>query len=178
MAITLNLLPQDQIVSGSLGKFLKISKSLSVIFFAIFILFAIGMTIFIITNNSKLKSLTSNVSSLKEDVIALEVSEKQIFLLKDRIKKIETLKTIPSSLKNLAGTIELVNTLSPTAKVTELDLDSKKVDLTVNFKSNFEMNSFLSTVKQSKSFSSVIVSSFGLSPTTGYLISFNLLTSK
>lgn len=175
MAITLNLLPQDQVISGTLGKFLRIGKSLGLIVLIIYLLFSIGYTFLLITNNTKIKELTLANNSAEMKVLELESSESKAFLLKDRIKKIETLKLIPSSLNNLAGAIGLLDTLPPTARVTELNLDSKKVELTVNLKSTGDLSRFLESAKNSGKFGSVIITSFGLSPTTGYLVSFNLL---
>lgn len=178
MAITLNLLPQDKIVSGSLAKLLKICRVLSVVALALFVIYSIGAVSLIILNNGKVSKAEAENTSLKTKISELEVSEQQIVLIKDRIKKIETVRSIPSALGNLTGVIDLITGLGERSKVTELDADTKKVDLTVNFKSNFDMTSFIDLVKSSKSFKSVILSAYGLNPTTGYLVSFSLMNAK
>lgn len=176
MAITLNLLPQDRIISGDLFKILKFTRILGVISLAIFIIYSIFIGVFIFLNSNKIRTLQSTSSTLKSQVIQLESSEAQIILIKDRIKKIQTLQAMPSSLNNLASTVSLLQNLSDRARVTELDVDSKKSDLSVNFKSNFEMENFLDLIRNSDEFKSVVVGSYGFNPTTGYLVTFNLNT--
>lgn len=178
MAITLNLLPQDKIVSKSLAKFLQLSRVLGVVVLTVFVIYSIGVGIVMFLNNDKLKTLEANNVELKSKVAELQTSEQQIVLIKDRIKKIETVKSIPSALNNLTAVIGLISNLSERSKVTELDADTKKVDLTVNFKSNFDMTSFMDQIKSTNSFKSITLSSYGLNPTSGYLISLGLLNTK
>lgn len=174
MAIKVNLLPQDQIVSGSLGKFLKASRSINTIALSLFLIFTVGISALIFMQSRQVSSLNADNDKLKRDIAALEVSEQQMVLLKDRIKKIQTVQTLPNSLKNLEGVEVMIGSLPQSASVTDLEIDSKKVELSVNFKSNSDMSSFIENIKNTTLFKSVILSSFGLSPTTGYLVGLSI----
>lgn len=178
MSITLNLLPQDKIISGNLAKFLKISRVLSVVFLFIFIVYAVGSGVMIYMNSVKINKLSSENSDYSKKISELKASEQQIILIKDRIKKIDTVMAIPSALKNLSNVISLISNLTEKSRVTELSADSKKVDLSVNFKTNADMVSFTDLVRNTNLFKSVTIGSYGLNPTTGYLISFSLINSK
>lgn len=174
MAITLNLLPQDQVVDTRVVKFVKVLRSLNMVFIGVFVVFVLGAGVLFYMNNSKLKTLTKETIRLKEEVSSLEVSEQQVVLLKDRIKKIQTVQAIPSSLRNMKSVDTLLSTIPENVSVTELGLDAKKIDLSLKFKSNFELQQFLDGLKGSPVFKSAVITSFGLSPTTGYLVSFDL----
>lgn len=178
MAITLNLLPQEKQISGTTGKIIKFSKSASVVILFGFIVYCLAIGVFMYLNSQKLKTLQTNNASLKNKVAELQASEQQIVIIKDRIKKIELARGLPSAMTNLGLVTDAIQLLPDTAKVTELEVDPKKVDLTVNFKTNIDMSRFLNTLKSSSTFKSVVVTSFGLNPTTGYLISFNLINLK
>lgn len=178
MAITLNLIPQDQVITGKLAKFLKAVKAMGIISLVIFVFSVLGITGLIVLNSSKINNLNSQVEALKDQVLDLQVSEQQIAFLKDRVQKIQIVREIPDSLENLSSVESLIGEISETTKVTELDVDSKKAGFSLNFKSNADMLSFFEKLKESTIFKSVILSSFGLSPTTGYLASFSVLDIK
>src|SRR5687768_15240179 len=123
MAITVNLLPQDQIAHGAFGKILRGSRSITIIALSLFLIAIAGSGVLIFVQSRRVSDLNQVNDKLKSEIASLEVSEQQMVLLKDRIKKIQTLQSLPNALKNLTGVQSLIDTLPETASVTNLEID-------------------------------------------------------
>ncbi|HTK03505.1 MAG TPA: hypothetical protein VL401_01925 [Alphaproteobacteria bacterium] len=174
MAIKLNLLPTELSVSKGLTSTLKFSKMLGVILLGLFIVFVIGVSAFFIISTFTLKNLTNEVAGLENQIKTQEVSEQQLVLLKDRLKKITLAKNQASSLPNLIAFEPFLSPLSADASVNELTVDTQKISASVNFKSNSELAAFIQNLSSSKVFKSVVVASLGFNPITGYLLSLSI----
>lgn len=176
MAIKINLLPPESTVSGPLGKIIKITRTLNVIFLAGFIIFAVGLGAFFIFSTLQLQNINASMDQVKREISAQEKSEQQLIILKDRLGKIQVVQGLPNSIKNLSGVDPLISALpSESASLTELDLDSKGIDLSVIFRSNSSLTNFVSSLSESQLFRTVVMTSFGYNPATGYLVSLTLI---
>ncbi len=174
MAIKLNLLPPELAVDKNLSSALKMLRSLGIIGIAGFFIFIIGMVAVFVVSSFTLKNLTNSIADSKSQIAALETSEQQIVLLKDRIKKIGIVQNLPTSLKNLVAIDPFLSNLSIESSVNELNVDSNKISLLLNFKSNDDLSKFLNDLSGSAVFKSVVLSSFSLSPTNGYSVGVNI----
>lgn len=161
-------------MTGTLGKALKTTKMLGVIAIAFFLVFTLAISAFFILSTITLGSLNSDNDSLKAQVSALQSTETQVVLLKDRVGKIKTALNVPSAIKNLDSVTPFVSSLGPTASLNELDVDSQKVDFSVLFASTADLSTFLKTLTNSTTFTSEVMTSFGYSPTSGYLLGVRL----
>jgi len=175
MAIKMNLLPPEYVVSGAVGKVLSISRSLGVILLAGFIIFIIGLAGFFIISSIQLNSLTKRSDTLKAQISTREQSEQQLVLLKDRLKKIKTAQGMPSSDKNLSNLDPIIAAIPPNASLTELSADTQKVDVSISFRNNADLANFLKSISQIKTFKSALMTTFGFNPTSGYLVSVRFL---
>jgi hypothetical protein len=174
MAVKLNLLPQGTSVTGTLGKVLKTTKMLGVIFIAFFLIFTLGISAFLIISTISLRNLNSDIDSLKSQISTLESTEQQAVLLKDRLAKIKTALAVPSSIKNLDGANPYISNLPPTASLTELNIDPQKVDFSIQFGSSNDLSVFLRDLSDTKNFPVGVLTSYSFNPITGYLISVRL----
>lgn len=174
MAVNLNLLPPELAVSKSLGRVLKTLRALGVISIAVFLVFAVGLGIFFIISTISLGNLNSSISQHESQISAQESSEQQIIILKDRIAKISQAKSTPSALKTVTNFDTLLTNLSPDSTISQFNADSSKADISMGFKSNPDLTSFLQAVTTSKLFKSVILSSFGYGPNQGYSVGVTL----
>lgn len=174
MAIKLNLLPPELAVDKNLNIIIKTVRSLGIISIASFLIFIVGLVGFFIMSSITLKNLTSDIDVSKNKIIAQEASEQQIILLKDRINKISTIQNLPTSLKNIIAIEPFLANLSPDSLLSELDIDSQKAQLLLNFKSNNDLGTFFRNLSGSEVFKSVVLSSFSLNPATGYSVSINI----
>jgi len=176
MPVKLNLLPPELAVDKNLSAALKLTRSLGIIFLAVFILFVFGISSFFIYDSVILKNLTGDVDSLTNQINLQNASEQQVVLLKDRLNKITSVQLTPSSLPNLIVIDPFLSSLSSTTAVSELGIDSQKMDLTLNFKSNSDLSTFLKSLSSSDVFKAVTITSFGLNPSTGYSVGIDIQT--
>lgn len=175
MAVKLNLLPLDYAVSDSVAQVLKISRPLNVILLGIFLVTGLSMAGFFIFSSITIKNLNTTNNTLKRQIQSLQTAQQQVVLLKDRLGKIKKAYTKPSAIKNL-NTMEPVLAILPdTASVSELDIDTQKTTVTVNFKTNQGLTNFMTNVSSQTSFSSISLDSFSYGPLDGYLVGFSFI---
>lgn len=175
MAIKLNLLPPDYTVSGSTAKTLKALRSLGVISIAAFVVFALIIVGFFIVSSIESNNLNASINSLTSQIKSQEQTEQKVVLLKDRLKKIKAIQANSGSIDNLDKAGEVVDKLGPDATLTEFSVDPDKVDLSVAFRTNSDLTNFLSELTATKAFKSVVLTSFGFNPTSGYLVGVRLM---
>lgn len=170
MSVKLNLLPEEYTVSGPVAQAIKLIKPLNVILLALFLAMAVGMSGFFVYSYYSLNSLSTANSGLESQIQAQESAQQQIVLLKDRISQIEIAMAIPSSNKNFSLIAPVLDTLSPNALVSEVDVDSQKTDGSFVFKSNSDLTNFLRSLDKSNNFSTISLTTFSYSPIGGYLV--------
>jgi Tfp pilus assembly protein PilN len=175
MAVKFNLLPPELSVSKRLSSTLKILRALDVIGIAVFLIFGIGLGAFFIISYLSLKNINSTNDKLKSQVTAQQASEQKIVLLKDRIKKIMAVQKMPNILPSLEVAEPFLTNLSSLTSISQMQIDATAIDLSLNFRANADLSTFLSAIEVSKVFKTVTMSTFSLSPTTGYLIDVNMV---
>lgn len=168
MAIKLNLLPPEKAVDKNLSQVLRMVRALGVIALAIFLITVVGLGAYFIYSNFSLNNLNTQNTQLKSQIAQQETSEQQIILLKDRLKKISTAQNSPSALKNLIALDPVLTSFSGDLQINELSIDSTKVGFSATFKSNTALSSFFEGISKIPEFKTVVLSSFGFNPTTGY----------
>lgn len=174
MATKINLLPPGFGVTGELGKILKVARMLGVIGAALFLIFGLGISIFFIISTITFNGLKSQTDSLKTQIKALQETEQQMVLLKDRIGKISTALGFPEAIKNLDAIDPFISNLSPSASLNQLEIDPQKIELSLQFRSTADTSAFVKSLSESKDFTSVILTSFGYDPTNGYTVGVNI----
>jgi hypothetical protein len=175
MAIKVNLLPPEYRVSGPVSRALKLIRTLNVIFLAMFIIFTTGLGGYFILSTMELNALVEDENQLKLQITAQQTSEQQLVVLKDRVEKILSIRALANANLNLEKVIPLVEQNAGDSVLTELDVDARKVDLSMLIRSNSELTSFFDRMAGNEIFSTVLLSSFGFNPVSGYLVSFSML---
>lgn len=174
MAIKLNLLPPEKAVSAPVGKILKATRRINLILVSLFIVFVLAVGGFFIYLTIQLGNYNSSVENLKEELKSRQTSEQQIILVKDRLGKIKQAKNSPNVYDKVVAVEELLAFLGSDSSLTELDLTTQKIEMSVLFRSNSSLKSFFDLLKLSGGFKSVVLTSFGYNPASGYLVAFNL----
>jgi hypothetical protein len=170
MAVNLNLLPPELAVSKSLGNIIKTVRALGVIGIAAFLVFGAGIGIFFIISTISLNGISSNIKGLEAQISAQKKSEQQIILLKNRIAKIATVLTAPSSLPSLTIFQPFLPVLSANTSIGQMAFNPKGSTISLSFGNSTDLSQFLNSIRSSSVFSSVNVTSFSFSPATGYLV--------
>jgi len=170
MPVNLNLLPSELSVSKNLNSFLKTLRALGVIGVAAFLVFALGLGVFFIVSTISLNGINANVTKLRSQVSALQKSEQQIILLKDRIAKIASIKTMPNSLPGLTAIKPFLSDLSDNSSINEMSISPTAITLSENIKTKADISSFIKSFQSSDVFKSVSLTSFNFNPSNGYSV--------
>ncbi len=170
MPVKLNLLPPELAVGKSLSSFLKALRKLDVIGIAAFLIFGTGVGIFFIVSTISLNGINANVSTLESKVSAQQKSEQQLILIKDRVEKIASIQGLPSALPNLKIIEPFLSNLSVNSSVNEMSIDSASTNLSVTLQTNSDLTAYIESLESSNVFGSVDLTSFNLSPGTGYSV--------
>lgn len=175
MAVNLNLLPENFAVKKGLAKVLAMARQATLGLIIVFILIVIGISSFFFISTFELNSLNSRIDDLKSQISQQETVETQVVLLKDRIAKIKRVQSIESSDKTFAAITPVIDNVPQGANLGELSVDSKKVDTSVLFTNTQSLGQFFNSLSSIEGFTSVILTSFGFNPVTGYLASLRLI---
>ncbi len=175
MAVTLNLLPTGYAVSGPLGKVLKLVRMLNVILLSGFIIFVMGLGAYFVFISAQSKNISLENDGLKSQIAAQAKTEQTIFLLKDRITKINSVHETPSSVKVFTKIEPFLASIGQNSDLIELSIDPQKFDMSVVFRTNSDLTEFLSKISNSDVFKSVTLTTFGYNPASGYLATFHIL---
>lgn len=170
MPVNLNLLPPEHAISKNLKSFLKTVRALGVIGIAAFLVFGMGIGAIFAFSTVSLNGINANITKLKGQVSALQKSEQQIILVKDRIKKIASIQKLPSSIPNLTIMSPLLVNLAGSGSVDQMTIDPGTVSMSANFGTNAGVTSFIELLQASKDFELVALASFSFNPTTGYAV--------
>lgn len=168
MAVKLNLLPEEFLLKGPLGRAVKFVRPLTITLLALFLIMALGMGAFFIFSSFSLKNLQSSNDTLTNQIQVQAAAQQQIVLLKDRLAKIKTVQSIPTATKNLVTIEPILSALSGSSLISELDIDSQKTTTSVVFKSNSDLTNFVKSLQTNTAFSLISIGSFNYSPATGY----------
>ncbi len=175
MAIKINLLPPEATISGPIAQLMKLARMLNVIFLGIFLVVGFGLGVFFVISSLQFQDLNAANTKLKGQITAQESSEQQLVLLKDRLAKIQTVKNLPDSTKNMIKIDPFISELVGNSSLTELEVDTQKTDVSILFRNNEDLTNFLRSISENKVYKSSILSSFGYNPSSGYLVTVHLL---
>jgi len=129
---------------------------------------------FFVFSSFQLRDVSSENDALKAQITAQSTSEQRLVLIKDRLKKVRTVKGLTSSQENLANFETLNASTGASVDLTEVDISPQKVDLSVRLDSNNELTSFMTALTGSSVFEKITLTSFGFNPVGGYLANIRL----
>ena len=175
MPVNLNLLPPELSVSKSLDALLKTLRAVGVIAAVAFLVFGIGVAAYFIVVTVTLNGLNTKVTVLKNQVTANEQSEQQVILLKDRLAKITSVQNLPSLLPNLIAIEPTFTNLSTSSAISQMQVDAAGANLTMDIKTNSDLTTFLTSVRNPDVFKTAGLTAFSLNPAIGYSLTVQMV---
>lgn len=171
--IKINLLPQEISVNKSVANFAKIIKRLNIFLLVVFIVFALGLGVYLFFGARQLTSLEVEASDLETQIKSQQKVEQSMVLLKDRLVKIKLVEGTESAREVLELMDPVISLLPLDAQLGELSVDSKKIDMGVSFPSSASLNNFFTVLDNLDNFAKINLSNFSFNPSTGYLVGFS-----
>jgi len=174
----INLLPPNLTANKGLAKIQKTMKTVTLVSVVVFIVFGLGVLGFFILGSLQLGNINSRQEALKAGIKQRETTEQRLVLLKDRIAKIKVAKGQDSSQEELEAIDQILGLTGEAASVSELSFDATKADLSLVFRDSSQLGVFLKALASSSPFETVILKTFGFSPTAGYLLGLSMSGAK
>jgi Tfp pilus assembly protein PilN len=172
----LNLLPQNLQISKSLEKILKAIRAFNVIFIVTFAIFCLGAGGFFIYSRLTLGNIQTNNTQLESQIKAQEDSEQKLILLKDRLAKISSIKSTPTSVKNTTNLGSLLVNMSPSTIMNKASVSPTGIEISFAVGSNEDLTALFQNIRSSTMFKLVDLSSFGYAAGAGYAVGLTLTT--
>lgn len=169
--MTINLLPHEL---EPKGKFLKISKSLrklALILVTLLIIASLSSAIYIFILAQQRKALISSQEKLEAEIEALAKTEQQLFLVKDRLVKIDRILG-----QNYASQeVEILSQNSASKPQGSIILSSQlkedSAEMTFNSVNLADISQLLEGVFQQSDFQIIKILDFEFKPDSGYSLS-------
>lgn len=169
-----NLLPSNLQVTKNFASAIKLLRALDVIFIVGFVIFSLAIGAFFIYSKITLGDIQKSVTQLETQVKAKEASEQRLILLKDRIVKVNTIKSSPNALKNVSNLDLLFANMSPAYALDKADIGPQRVDISLILGTNENLTTLFKNVKDSLIFTKVNLTSFSYGAGGGYSVGLNL----
>jgi hypothetical protein len=171
----LNLLPID--LSPSRGSF-KLANSLKKLILTvsgIFIVAAIlgGGVIFFLSN--QVQNSVTRQNALKQKVQSLEVTEQKLFLIKDRLAKIQTAQAAQNAEIPFEPISKIFANLPANVTVSSVNVNPSLTEFAVVSKDSIGMASFLNLIVTSGVYKNLNLKDFLFSPDTGYVVTLDVI---
>lgn len=174
----INLMPNEMTVSS---KTLSISSNLNKSFFMFLVIFLISGILltagFLYYSNEYRKEQTL-ASSIKNQILALEKNEQKLVLAKNRLQKISTVRKSNISIQQTPVFKYILDVFSKSEEstLTELNLTSKKTELSFTSKSSIAMSNIIKSISSLGLFSTFTITSITYNSTLGYVTNLLLNT--
>jgi predicted PurR-regulated permease PerM len=171
----LNLLPID--LSPSRGSY-KLANSLKKIILSIsgvFILAAIIGGIAIVFLSNQVQTSIARQTELKQKIQSLEVTEQKLFLIKDRLAKIQTAQAAQNAESPFESLNQVLSNLPDGVSVSTVNIDTSATSFSVTSKDSLGMASFLNLIVTSGTYKNLVVKGFLFSQDVGYTIALEVI---
>ncbi|RJR30411.1 hypothetical protein C4564_00325 [Candidatus Microgenomates bacterium] len=169
-----NLLPAEVAPSKEVTRATKILNSLAVFSSAAFIVLALAGGSAFVYFNSKLNSLKTSESSLKNNIQNLQATESQLVLLKDRLSKIQNIIASREKESTFAKH-KLVAELLPEDVVFEgSDLELSNSTIKITSGDSLALEALIKNMLVQNTLTSLTLSDLNYNPFLGYELKFEV----
>ncbi len=168
----INLLPEELNKSKGTGALLFILKKVSLmsgIVVILAIILASGVLFFF---SRQLADVQSKNSELTANIKKLSQTEQKLFLVKDRISKIDKVLADKMQSENSIGNIDqTVSSMSSSLSFKTAKIEANALDLTLAAKDSFSIGEFLQVLVQpNTNYAKVVLKNLGFNSDLGYTI--------
>jgi hypothetical protein len=170
----INLLPEEQKSDKLTFHLAIIAKNLAVVLFVLLFISVAVIAGILITQNSNLSQIESHQQELIASIKNLEQTEKNLFLLKERLAKIKTLFDFPQSQKDLTVGIESLLGGDPEIMVSEIEISPEKTSLLVRSTASGKAGDYLEGLLASDLYQEIKLTAFSYNPAAGYSLNLEI----
>jgi hypothetical protein len=167
----INLIPSDMAVPPKTVKLTKMLNKAAVMGEILLVVLFVTLTSIFVFFFLEQKKVSERIEISKQKISELETSEQRLILAKDRLEKIARIQATPSiqdDIKNFSEISNVVLNASGSALV-EASIQNTKTELSVKSETADSLATFLEPVTKLKNFKSIILTSLGFGPASGFV---------
>ncbi|QQG47262.1 MAG: hypothetical protein HY044_04005 [Candidatus Woesebacteria bacterium] len=175
MTNNINLLPNDLNKSSGVGFVSMLFKRVSIILVVIlFISVAFGV-VFVIIQTRNLDNINKKNNELTSQIQKLNQTEQRLFLVKDRISKIETVLGDKTSEESIGHLDQTVSSMSSDLAFKSVKISGPATTLTLGASNSKIIDQFLNFLANgSSAYTQVLLKNLGYNADLGYLVDLQL----
>ena len=167
----INLIPSEMAVPPKtikVGKLIYKIATIGSIILVMIVTLSISAFIYF---KFELGKINSNNDDLKSQILVLEQSDQKLILTKNRLAKIEVIKSMPSIKDDLIKFNDVTTLLStiPETELIDVSIQPSKTQFSVNSKNSSSFAEFLEPISKLTKYKNVILSSFNFNQNSGII---------
>lgn len=166
----INLLPTDIAPKSPVNKAANLLKKIAIYGAVALVLFLLAVGGYILFVQSQIRTSIANQNQLEDSIRSLEQTEQSVVLLKDRIKRANTVLSEETATPALDSFEELTFTIPQTARLTEVEINTESTEVSYIVASSGDLTQLMAGLFSVEGYETVELTSFGFSPSAGYLV--------
>lgn len=166
----INLVLQEKKPSVVAEKTSKALFKIFTVFMTFFVVFALTSFAVLFLLNFKISGLNKDIKTLEAQIVANQSTEQKLVLIKDRIKKIELLRSedkIANQIKILDENLDLVERPN---EIVGLELAKTGPIISVLTENSSDMTRYLNTLIDTGKYKDIKIVSLSYNPQRGYVV--------
>jgi len=170
--MSVNLLPSNLKPSAGVQKIIKFIKNSVTLLASVFTLTFLGFAGVYVFNFSSIRNLDIKNNELIQRIEALENTEQSLYLLRDRIEKIQKIKNSSSLSSQFENAKSLTSFASDQITIESIEVGSDSIKFGVSSPTSKDMNDFLGKLQSSDLFARVRMEDFSFNQSIGFTANF------
>lgn len=168
--VDINLLPTDIAPKSPVNRAANLIKRIAIYGAVALIVFLLGIGGYIVYLQSQIRSSVSNQAELENSIRLLEQAEQSLVLLKDRIRRANTVLAKDTATPALENFEELTLVTSQGVGLTDAEINTEVSEVSYIISSSSQLVQLMAGVFSIEAYERIELTSFGFSPTSGYLV--------
>lgn len=168
--VDINLLPTDISPKSPTKRLAETVKRIAIYASILLIVLLAGVGGYILYLSSQISNSVERQGELQASIESLEQTEQRLVILKDRLQKAGSVLSENTATPALDSFEQLSLNLPPAARLTEATIDREKSEVSYLVGSSSEITQLMAGVFSIDAYDEIRLTSFGFSPTSGYLV--------
>lgn len=170
--MAVNLLPKELRPRKYIVRISKVLTNISLIALLVFIISAITVTSVYFLISSRLRTTQEKHEELITQIKALEETEQKIVLIKDRLEKVNEMRSKPAASEKIDILEDVLNISDGIAAVNGSNLTESDANLLISVDGSLNLTKLLSGLLIAGGFDRIEMLSFNFNSNHGYLMEF------
>lgn len=170
-----NLLPLELLKKTGTRKVASDVQNVVVLGFVLFFLAVAASVAYIVILGFQIRNLNQRQINLENSVKALEKTEQEVVLVKDRVEKTKKVLETDGAYGEIVNFDEIIlNYIPLTAKINQVELSDEDIKVSYTVASSSDLIGLFRNILDPEIFSVIELESLSFSPESGYLVSLRI----